>query len=206
MAATAAVAIRVAATRAAAILLLTALLPALATAAVAAQAPVPAAPATATTIASAAQPVSAVSRFPALPLAEKPATEKRRLKKRRVLRIEILPYKKRLRFFSGVFFTMLFWQICFDAFDRFLDIAAWAGKVDADKSAAFRSEEGAAVEHQVAFFFKEGGELLVGHVQGVAIDPAEVGSFWAVDLQRGAADDLLAEVVHVALDVGVELV
>ena len=67
---------------------------------------------------------------------------------------------------------MLFWQICFDAFDRFLDIAAWAGKVDADKSAAFRSEEGAAVEHQVAFFFKEGGELLVGHVQGVAMDPA----------------------------------
>ena len=48
MAATAAVAIRVAATHAAAILLLTALLPALATAAVAAQAPVPAAPATAT--------------------------------------------------------------------------------------------------------------------------------------------------------------
>lgn len=62
------------------------------------------------------------------------------------------------------------------------------------------------MKHQVAFFFKEGGELLVGHVQGAAIDPAEVGSFWAVDLQRGAAVDLLAEVVHVALDVGVELV
>ena len=104
MAATAAVAIRVAATRAAAILLPTALLPALATAAVAAQAPVPAVPATATTIASAAQPVSAVSRFPALPLAEKPATEKRRLKKRRVLRIEILPYKKKTPLFKRSLF------------------------------------------------------------------------------------------------------
>ena len=71
----------------------------------------------------------------------------------------------------------------FQTFYCLFYIAAWAKPVDAGESAAFRTEEGTAVEHHV-MLFKEGAQLFVGHVQTTAVYPCQIGAFWIPHLQR----------------------
>ena len=54
--------------------------------------------------------------------------------------------------------------------------------------------------------FKEGAQLFVGHVQTTAVYPCQIGAFWIPHLQRSDGVDLLAEIVHIGFDVGIQLI
>ena len=54
--------------------------------------------------------------------------------------------------------------------------------------------------------FKEGAQLFVGHVQTTAVYPCQIGAFWIPHLQRSDGVDLLAEIIHIGFDVGIQLI
>ena len=58
----------------------------------------------------------------------------------------------------------------------------------------------------MAFLFEECRQLIVAHIQAMAVYPCKVGAFRAPHLQRSDGVDLVCKVVHVCFDVDIQLV